>query len=39
MELSDEEALSAVRLSLGRNTTKVQIRRAVMAIAEAYRNL
>lgn len=39
MELSDEEALSAVRLSLGRNTTKVHIRRAVKAIAEAYRNL
>ena len=39
MGLNDEEALSAVRLSLGRSTTNAQIRSAVKAIADAYRNL
>jgi cysteine desulfurase len=39
MGLSDREALSALRLSLGINNTEVQIRRAVKSIAEAYRNL
>jgi cysteine desulfurase len=39
MGLSDEEALSALRLSLGRNTTKVQVKKAVESIAEAYRSL
>ncbi len=36
MGSSDEEALSAVRLSLGKNTTEAQIRRAVKAIARGY---
>jgi len=39
MGLHDAEALSAARLSLGRNTKKAQIRAAVQAITEAYRNL
>ncbi|MBI4682208.1 MAG: cysteine desulfurase [Nitrospirae bacterium] len=38
MGLSDEAALSAVRLSLGINTTEAQIRRAVKAIVKAYKN-
>ncbi|MBI5664613.1 MAG: cysteine desulfurase [Nitrospirae bacterium] len=39
MGLTDKEALSAVRLSLGINNTEAQIRRAVKAIVKAYRNL
>lgn len=39
MGLNDKEALSAVRFSLGRNTTKAQIRNAVKAITKAYRGL
>ena len=38
MGLSDKEALSAVRLSLGINNTEAQIRRAVKAIVRAYRS-
>jgi cysteine desulfurase len=38
MGLGDKEALSAVRLSLGIHNTEAQIRRAVKAIARAYRN-
>jgi cysteine desulfurase len=39
MGLSDAEALSAVRLSLGVKNTERQIRKAVKAIVKAYRNL
>lgn len=39
MGQSDKEALSAVRLSLGRDTTEQQIKKAVKAIARAYRGL
>ena len=39
MGLSDREALSAVRLSLGIHNTEAQIRRALRAIVRAYRNL
>jgi len=39
MGLSDKEALSAVRLSLGINNTEAQIRRAVKAIVRAYKTL
>jgi cysteine desulfurase len=37
--LSDERALSAVRLSLGRDTTEQQIKIALKAIVRAYRSL
>jgi cysteine desulfurase len=37
MGLSDERALSAIRLSLGRDTTERQIKIAVKAIVRAYR--
>jgi len=37
MGLSDERALSAVRLSLGRDTTERQIKNAARAIVKAYR--
>ena len=36
MGLSDKDAFSAVRLSLGRTTTKSQVRKAVKAIVRAY---
>lgn len=39
MGLSDEQAFSAVRLSLGRDTTEVQIKKAAKAIVRAYRTL
>ncbi len=39
MGVSDEAALSAVRLSLGRDNTGGEIRRAAKAIITAYRNL
>ncbi|RJQ51891.1 MAG: cysteine desulfurase [Nitrospiraceae bacterium] len=39
MGLSDEQALSAVRLSLGRDTTEQQIKKAAKAIVRAYRSL
>jgi cysteine desulfurase len=39
MGLSDAEALSAVRLSLGRTTTEKQVRKAVNAIVKAYKSL
>lgn len=39
MGLSDERALSAVRLSLGRDTTEQQIKQAAKAIVKAYRSL
>ena len=39
MGLSDERALSAVRLSLGRDTTEQQIKQAAKAIVKAYRRL
>ncbi len=39
MGLSDKEALSVVRLSLGINNTDAQIKRAIKAIVRAYRNL
>jgi len=39
MGISDDRALSALRLSLGRNNTENQIRRAVSLIAKAYRDL
>ena len=39
MGLSDERALSAVRFSLGRDTTERQIRIAVKAIVRAYQSL
>ncbi len=39
MGLSDAEALSALRLSLGRTTTERQIEKAFRAIARACRNL
>ncbi len=38
MGLSDEAALSAVRLSLGTKTSEAQIRRVVKAIVRAYRS-
>jgi cysteine desulfurase len=37
MGVSDKDAFSAVRLSLGRTTTEAQIRKAVKAIVKAYR--
>jgi cysteine desulfurase len=39
MGISDKDAFSAVRLSLGRNNTEAQIRRAVKAIAGVYSRL
>jgi cysteine sulfinate desulfinase/cysteine desulfurase-like protein len=39
MGISDEEALSAVRLSLGMNNTEAQIKKAAKAIVKAYRSL
>ncbi|MBI5739293.1 MAG: cysteine desulfurase [Nitrospirae bacterium] len=39
MGLSDEDALSAVRLSLGRDTTEREIKRAAKAIVKAYHDL
>jgi cysteine desulfurase len=39
MGLSDEAAFSALRLSLGRNNTERQVRRAVRLIVKAYRSL
>ncbi len=39
MGLSDKEALSSIRLSLGRDITERQIRKAVRAIAGAWQNL
>lgn len=39
MGISDEDALSAVRLSLGRENTAREIRRAANAIVKAYRDL
>jgi cysteine desulfurase len=39
MGLSDEDAFSALRLSLGRNNTEHQISRAVRLIVKAYRSL
>ncbi len=38
MGLSDAEALSAVRLSLGKNTSEQQIKKAVKAIVKTYRS-
>lgn len=38
MGLSSEQALSAVRLSLGRDTTETEIRSAARAIVKAYRS-
>lgn len=39
MGLSDSDALSAVRFSLGINTSEAQIRKATKTIVRAYRNL
>ncbi|NOZ69615.1 MAG: cysteine desulfurase, partial [Deferribacteres bacterium] len=39
MGLGDKEALSSIRLSIGRNTTEGQIRKAVRAIAGAWQSL
>ncbi|HDN94823.1 MAG TPA: cysteine desulfurase [Nitrospirae bacterium] len=39
MGMSDKDAFSAVRLSLGRTTTEAQVRKAVKAIVGAYREL
>jgi cysteine desulfurase len=39
MGVSDKDAFSAVRLSMGRTTTEAQIKRAVKAIVKAYRKL
>ena len=39
MGVSDEDAFSAVRLSLGRTNTEAQVRKAVKAIVKAYRDL
>ena len=39
MGISDKDAFSAVRLSLGRTTTEAQIRKAVKALVKAYRAL
>lgn len=39
MGFSNEEALSAVRLSMGRGTSEAEIRRAAKAIVKAYRSL
>ena len=39
MGISDKDAFSAVRLSLGRTTTEVQIRKAVKVIVKAYQQL
>lgn len=39
MGISDKDALSAVRLSLGRNNTEAQIRRAVKAIVRAHTSM
>lgn len=39
MGISDKDAFSAVRLSLGRENTEAQVRKAVKAIVKAYREL
>ncbi len=39
MSLSDKDALSSIRLSLGRDNTEGDITKAVKAIVKAYRNL
>ncbi len=39
MGFSDKDALSSVRLSLGRDNTEKQIRKSATAIVKAYRNL